>query len=74
MSRKLPIGCRDRHEAILRIAMRLKDSFNNGNKGDVLEELKKYNKVTAMAIVSCMTSYFCDDGDTSLHRYLMEVA
>jgi len=72
--RELPIQCRARHEAIRKIAKEFLESWINGNKNTVRDELLDMEPLAALAVLSKMMHSSDSEVRAYITSYFMEVA
>lgn len=74
MAEKLPIGCAARHQEILDRSNKLFESFVNGNRGYVAQELVDMEPKAALAVLAVMMDSANHDVSYDLTKYFVETA
>lgn len=72
--RTLPKQCRARYNAIHDLASEFLDSFVNGNKNTVRDELLDLEPLVALAVLSTMMANADEETRISMTNYFVEVA
>jgi len=74
MTDPLPMGCRARYDEIHQRSDRLLETFINGNRKDLLEELVETEPKAALAILALIMDSTRSDVRGDLTRFLAESA
>ncbi len=74
MADTLPIGCRERYNAIVQISEELFETWINGNRKDVAAALAKLELPAALAVLALMMEGASSEERTHLTRFFIAVA
>ncbi len=72
--RTIPVQCRARFVVIMEIAGELQESFINGNRNTVRDELLDLEPRVALAVLTVMMNRASEEGRTFMVNYFTEVA